>query len=106
MNGTLNSEDVAEVVPKSLDESRLYGLLADEHRRAVLAVVNDLEADLSLVELATRLERLDEYDTKPKPSLLIELHHVHLPKLADAGIIEYDAATNTVLTAADGGADA
>lgn len=36
------------------------------------------------------------YLTPDEKNLRIDLHHVHLPELADAGLIDYDARSPTV----------
>lgn len=63
--------------------------LADPRRRAVLSVLADRDTPLSRAELArevlARDPDLDEEEVR------VSLHHVHLPKLADAGVITYDA---------------
>ena len=63
----------------------VFECLADGNRRAVVAELRD-RGDSSLRDLAgcltdtgDRTERIEQ-----------ELHHRHLPKLADAGLVEYD----------------
>lgn len=60
-------------------------MLSDRDRRrvlfALLAAESDDEVDLPAVER-------DEQDAS--------MHHVHLPKLADAGFVDWDRRTDTV----------
>lgn len=60
----------------------VFECLADRRRREVVAQLRDREA-ASLGELAENADGRDE-------RLALELHHRHLPKLADAGLVEYD----------------
>ena len=77
-------------------------LLADPQRRTLLDELIDRKAD------AIRLDELVEHVAPENPpptasgtsigadQLLLETHHTHLPKLEDAGLVEYDAQTGTV----------
>jgi hypothetical protein len=67
-----------------------FDVLSSHERRLVCNHVADREKEaFSLDTLATVLEA--ETD-----QARIELHHRHLPKLERAGLIEYDARSNTV----------
>lgn len=46
----------------------------------------------------------DERD-EPQRRVAIRLHHVTLPKLADAGVLDYDGRTNTARYRGDDGGD-
>lgn len=90
-----------------VDLDELLDVLSDRRRRFVLSrlatravpmAVADLAADLVRHERGTSDDgrsdaevpgdRLEEYH--------IALHHVHVPKLAAAGIVEHDRERNTV----------
>lgn len=82
-----------------LTDSELYALLASDRRRAVMTVVEDSCRSLGLEQLAANVAETlhgDDVDPGELRSLAIELHHVHLPKLADAGLLDYDPAVNWV----------
>lgn len=92
----------------ALDVSDLHAVLADERRRATLTDLADRSAPVD-VEALARSVAARESDRSPEsvPSELVErvhvtLHHVHLPKLADLGLVEYDATANAVTDVADG----
>lgn len=88
----------------------LYSTLSHPHRRIVLrhllrhphpVRVADLAAEIEVVEADTpRKTALPAIDDAPS---LVSLHHVHLPKLLDANLIELDPATNTVALSAQAG---
>ncbi|MFC4550029.1 MULTISPECIES: DUF7344 domain-containing protein [Halorussus] len=89
--------------PQSLDA--LFGLLANRRRRYVLYCLSDAgETDLSTDRVAEAvLERERDWDDAPdaagrnrEDAIRTELHHEHLPRLADAGLIDYDSETRTV----------
>ncbi|ODR80228.1 hypothetical protein BG842_06110 [Haladaptatus sp. W1] len=69
----------------------LYKLLADHRRRVLLQCLRNTDASLSVSALVTELTQRDE-QVSPDESTNTEIavHHIHLPKLADAGVVEYD----------------
>lgn len=77
-------------------DSDVYRLLAARPRRLVLQALIDTEV--------AQLEELAEYVVSHAPEqgpndhdrILTALYHWHLPKLADAGLIEYDTRSKTV----------
>lgn len=73
----------------------ILGCLADKHRRIVLSTLHGHDAPMDRSELAgpvARSERTDEVTGNGNSigEVLQELHHVHLPALDQAGLIEYD----------------
>lgn len=88
--------------PSAPDE--MFELLADRHRRYVLASLRDASTPVPLADLATELARVEsgsDAGGMDRRQLLIRLYHVHVPKLADAGLIEYHRERNTVELSAD-----
>ncbi len=71
-------------------------MLADGNRRRVLSYLSDAPADdVTFDELCERLSdsagRGAGITTQGgRDRLALRLHHEHLPKLADAGLVEYD----------------
>ena len=75
-------------------------LLADVHRRAVVGYCRD-EADtrISLERLVSGVicDLTEDFGEELNPvDVRTRLHHVHLPKLAEAGVVDYDPETNVV----------
>lgn len=76
--------------PHSLD--RIFDALAHTYRRRILLFMSERSPrhldGATLEDVATREEAVE--------SSTVELRHVHLPKLADAGYIEWDRDEQTV----------
>lgn len=79
-----------------------FDLLSHPLRRHTIAILNDAES-LTRQQLTARLASVTaETDTEQKQRrrrIRIALHHNHLPKLADAGVITYDDETVTATDA-------
>lgn len=76
----------------------LFDVLSHRRRRYALSYLRDANGDVAtLTELAERVTareadgRGDRHGTAATA-----LHHVHLPKLVEAGLIDYDARSETV----------
>lgn len=97
-----DSRDSAETTDATFD------LLADHHRRAVLRYLDEHETTVSLSDLADHLVVEEEgRDTGPiaatgdallgtRRRVQISLRHTHVPKLADAGVVDFDPDANVV----------
>jgi len=75
-------------------------VLARPYRIAVVALLANQPQPLPLEQLAERLRAYEQgswEDALPtRQKLCIQLYHVDLPKLADAGLVEFDIAAQTV----------
>lgn len=73
-----------------------------EHRRIILATLAEQQQPLSTDDLTNTIIELDhhisptEVDDETVERIRIGLLHVHLPKLAEAGFIQYDHERNVV----------
>lgn len=84
----------------SVDE--LFDVLTEARRRHVLAVLTERESPTTVGEVA-RAVAIRESDDAPMTvsestvhDVHVTLHHVHLPKLDDAALVEYDRDERTV----------
>ncbi|WP_129113129.1 DUF7344 domain-containing protein [Halegenticoccus tardaugens] len=72
----------------------MINALAHPRRRSVLEALSDLSDDPvdfeTIVDRVQWLEATDESDANRR-QIARSLHHVHLPKLADIGVIVYDS---------------
>ncbi|WP_323674939.1 hypothetical protein [Halorubellus sp. PRR65] len=82
----------------SFDENTRHQLLADERRRTACDVLVGREPDVHLSELADAVSRREASDTGTASAeeVGLTLHHVHLPLLDDADVVDYEASTNCV----------
>lgn len=70
---------------------RLVALLDNERRRRAVASLLDRGGPIGLEDLVQRLLPDGDTEAPTAERLTVELHHVHLPKLAAVGLVEYDA---------------
>lgn len=83
-----------------LSERERHLLLAEERRRKALDELTGRTAPVELAELgravAVRESDVGGPDEETVERVAITLHHVHLPKLAQSGLIEYDTDASRV----------
>ncbi len=80
--------------PSSLDSK--HRLLANRRRRTILGILlEEDEGRIAFSDLATEIMAREDYsidpdDTVDRDKVIIDLHHRQLPRLVDAGVVEYD----------------
>ena len=79
-------------------------VLAAEHRRLAVEALSGREGPIPLSALAAAVaDRGTEGPSeRSEREIATALHHVHLPKLDDADLVDYDAAATTVTAARTG----
>ncbi|WP_132060390.1 DUF7344 domain-containing protein [Halorussus amylolyticus] len=87
---------------ESLTTDRVFDLLADAERRRALSALRSADGSVQLGDLAAETVARDEC-TDPSTVTADErertaaaLHHKHLPRLADSGVVCYDPAESRV----------
>jgi hypothetical protein len=96
------SDDVVdeERIAADLSHDERFELLASERRRLALEVLSDRDTPLGLDDLATAVATRRSDDLAPDSDAVertaVSLHHAHLPRLADANVIEYDTGAQRV----------
>lgn len=77
-----------------LSLNAILEVLAHNHRREILSALVDAPSQSSTVdELTNRITKLEAERTGKHPGrdqIEMTFHHVHLPKLIDVGLVEYD----------------
>lgn len=74
----------------------LFDVLSDPHRRVIVSKLDEHGGPLPMDELANELARwrpdaqTDEITDEQSREAHLTLHHVHVPKMVDAGIAERD----------------
>jgi DNA-binding transcriptional ArsR family regulator len=96
--------------PERLSEDTIFSILSNERRRYVLRYLDRVEREAELGDLTERIAawengvEVNELDYNQRKRVYTSLHQTHLPKLDDAGVVEYDHDRGTVVLAA-GAAD-
>lgn len=84
----------------TLTEDDRHEILAAEERRLALDILWEERAGIGLEELAaaivTRKADVETADADSVKQIATVLHHMHLPKMADVGIIHYDTETHVI----------
>ena len=79
-----------------------YDVLAHERRRHVLDCLAGRDALMTVRDLAEAVAGRERDTTRDDVSpdelkrVYVTLHHAHIPIMADAGVVEYDRARQTV----------
>jgi hypothetical protein len=92
-----------ETVPDDLSADvldRLFDVLAAERRRHALRYLTAAERTVPLSELANHVATAES--SNDYQQVAIDLHHRHLPKLAEEELISYDAEANLTTVTEDG----
>jgi hypothetical protein len=97
---TLRRDDSSSSQNLSLDT--IFDILSHSYRRQILSYLSQTEDDLATIaDLVTVISKHEsESETSVQrtqdDAVGIALHHNHLPKLADAGLIEFDTRSETI----------
>ena len=92
-----NTTELANEYPhiRKLSESQRHSLLAADRRRVILDVLAERTTPIGLEDLAAAVAaRQSDSEAPAKKTVArtsISLHHNHLPKMDDLGVIEYRA---------------
>lgn len=88
-----------------LSETECHRILSSERRRETLRVLRGEPGTLALESLASsvaeRVAGTEPADPDTIERTAIGLHHNDLPKLADAGVVDYDPASGLVEASID-----
>ena len=83
--------------PAAPTPTTLFELLANDRRRYVLHYLSQMIGAVSLDDLIEQVARWEDDPTRDRRErILTDLHHTHLPKLTDAGVVRYDLEQETV----------
>lgn len=80
---------------KRKQKDELFAILSHSYRREVLSALHERESRPStLEELSQHIATVHE--NAHIEQVKLSLHHVHLPKLREFGVIEYDEQSKTI----------
>ncbi|WP_433631150.1 DUF7344 domain-containing protein [Halomicrococcus sp. NG-SE-24] len=78
-----------------LTDSEYFQLLSADRRRETLDVLAErtapIELDALAAAVAAREKDVDTVTEEKVNQVSLTLHHVHLPKMADFGVVDYDS---------------
>jgi hypothetical protein len=86
----------------ALSQDQAYDLLSNSRRRYVISQLREERGPVELNELSRRLAAwenetpVEDLTDQQKKRVYVSLYQTHIPKLADAGIIDYDSEAGTV----------
>lgn len=84
----------------TLSQNRVFDLLSNARRRFVLHYLNQQEGPIELRELADEVARWEtgseSLTRKQRKRVYVSLYQTHIPRLADAGVVDYDPDTGLV----------
>jgi DNA-binding transcriptional ArsR family regulator len=82
--------------PESVTETeeRVFDALSHPRRRRILSTLRDSRGPRSLEDLGRSLVESGAFGDAE--DAVVSLHHVHLPRLAEADLVEWDAESETV----------
>lgn len=88
----------ATLEPLTLEQK--FTLLADRRRRTLLFVLGEVADPVSIGGLGERLVAREDPESALDQSALddveLKLHHIHIPKLAEHDVLDYDAEAGIV----------
>lgn len=83
--------------PEPITADTALRLLAERRRRQVLRQLADTDTPTTIDRLGEAILAAVGSETDiTEEGLAIQLHHIHLPKLQEVGVIEYDQRGGTV----------
>lgn len=103
-NGTMEpTTTTGRRFPADSTLDRFIDVLVDARRRRALAILADRTSPIDLEVLARDVAGVTGADTAAEAveQIALELHHHHLPKLEDVGLLEYDPGRRLVEVADD-----
>ena len=94
----MNEADSASLNDLDTDIDALCDILSNDRRRYVLSYLQSMDDDVAelpeLIDWVMRQEADCKHDQHD--AVASALHHIHLPKLAEYGLIDYDAPSKTI----------
>lgn len=90
-------------IPSGRSTTDYLAVLDDRHRRAAVGILaaNDRPATLSSLAAEVAAEIREETSERDVERVKIELHHNHLPKLDEAGVLGYRSESHRVVPTGD-----
>ena len=100
--------DVAALTDLDVDTDALFDVLSDSRRRFVLACLQEYATPMALGDVADELAvwehdaPITDVPADAVRSIYASLYHRHVPKMVDAGIVEYSQERDALTVAGTG----
>lgn len=104
---TITSVGSMSVGEQSLSKDTIFDILSNSRRRYVLYYLDQEPESIQLTDLAEHVAAwengtdVDSLGKKESKRVYVSLYQTHIPKLAEAGLIEYDKEAGTVSLASN-----
>lgn len=94
----MSDPDAAPRTDSDVNADDVFDVLSNARRRSVITYLHDADDVVELTELVDwiRTREPDRSEEDHREAVAIALHHVHLPKLAASGVIDYDPRSRTI----------
>lgn len=100
MSRTIRGTQTGTVSVEGLTESERHRLLAADRRRLALDILASQTTPVTLealaAEIAVHEDGIESDDDDAVARVATTLHHAHLPKMADMGVLDYHEQTHRV----------
>lgn len=101
----MQSDENDRLDPTTVSADVLFDVLAEQRRRYVLHCLREHATSMTLSDVADEVAALehetpvDDVPAEAVERIYLSLYHSHVPKLADANVVEYDPERDTVALA-------
>ncbi|MFT4921632.1 MAG: hypothetical protein ACI8XM_000836 [Haloarculaceae archaeon] len=85
-----------------LDQDDVFDILSSPRRRNAISILHERDEPIELTDLAEEIAALEsdtpveEITAQQRKRVYVSLYQTHIPKLADADIVEYDPDTGLI----------
>lgn len=95
------TQSTSRTAPSDLSESDRFRLLSVERRRITMDVLSNCPTPVDLEDVALAVASHEQDVGTPDDSVVervaTSLHHTHLPKMDDWGVVDYDPAAGRIV---------
>lgn len=100
--GTAGSSPLTRYSSVTANLNTIFDLLSAARRRYLLYYLLEVDSEVAELEAAVNavykqeVAGMEPEDHVSREEVRIELHHMHVPQLADAGVVDYDPRHGTI----------
>lgn len=99
---SIHGSKMTETQNNELSQDTLFSLLSNPRRRYILSYLNGTDEPILLQDLASEVAAWeietdpDQLTDKQQKRLYVSLYQTHIPKLEEAGIVDYESDTGEI----------